>query len=697
MLPTSPSRPLRRLALAATAVALIAAAAPAATAADDPPTTGSGPDAAAKTRAAAQVHEVRSVPSRAAGLLVTYDKVATTRSSTVTAAARKVAKAEVGALAPATVPVSADTSAIRFAEPASLADAQKAAAEVAELPGIASVVPDRYRTIRTASPVTPNDTFFADQWALWDTRDVADGAALPSGGYGTHNPALWRATRGSSSVVVAVLDTGRTTHPDLDANTVAGFDMMSEGTAEWARDGDGRDADPADEGDWVELGQCDLDDEYDSSWHGTHVAGIVAAASGNARGIAGNAPGVKVQHVRVLGTCGGIDSDILAAITWASGGVVPGLPVNTTPAKVINMSFGGAGGACPAVWNSTIAAARARGSVLVAAAGNEDLDAAEVTPANCAGVVTVGATEEYGQRASYSNSGPTVDLSAPGGESIPEIGMRGVLSTLNDGTTTPDNPAYAEYDGTSMAVPAVSGAAALIASLGTTSPAQIESALRAAVQPFPRYGGDLAPWDCTTATCGTGILDLARVPVRRSAPAVSGAVRPGAVVRASAGTWIGGPSGFRYQWLRNGAPIAGATGASYRVQVADVGRRLAVRVTGVKAGFSIPTATSGQSAVVPKVASSATLVVKPKSTRYGRTRATLKATVRVGAGSPTGTVVFRDGTKVLKKAKVRAGRASYTLGKRTLKRGKHKITVTFVPSSGSYASARSKVVSLRVR
>ncbi len=698
MLPLSGSRRLRRFSLAVTTATVLALIGGATTVASADETSGgtSGPDPAAKAQAAAEVSERGAVPRRAAGVIVSYDK-ATARSTAVTAAARKVAKDEVGPLSAATVPVNATVSAIRFAEPASLADAQRAAAEIAALPGVASAVPDLYRTIRAASPVTPNDPLFSEQWALWDPRTSAeDGTPLPTGGYGSHSPALWRATRGSGSVVVAVVDTGRTAHPDLDGNTVAGFDMISDGGADGARDGDGRDADPSDLGDWVVTGQCDADDNYASSWHGTHVAGIVAAASGDALGVAGNAPGVKVQHVRVLGACGGTDSDILAGITWASGGSVPGVPVNPTPAKVINLSLGGESATCPALWSSTIAAARARGSVVVAAAGNEDMDASQATPANCAGVVTVAAIEEYGQRASYSNFGSVVDLSAPGGEIAHELGYRGVLSTLNDGTTVPANPAYAEYQGTSMAAPAVAGAAALIASLGTTSPAQIEAGLRGAVQPFPRYGGGLAPWDCTTATCGTGILDLARVPVRLSAPGVLGAVRPGAVVRASTGTWLGSPA-FRYQWLRNGAAIAGATSSSYRVQPADVGRRLAVRVTGVRTGFSIPAVTSPSSAVVPKVSSTVAVAVSPKTARYGRTRATLKATVRVGAGAPSGTVVFRDGKKVLKKVKVRSGRATYRLGKRTLKRGKHKITATYVPASSRYAGARSKVVTLRVR
>src|SRR5690606_19803516 len=107
----------------------------------------------------------------------------------------------------------------------------------------------------------------------------------------------------------------------------------------------------------------------DSSWHGTHVAGLAAAVRDNAKGIAGMAPDAKIVPVRALGKCGGTMSDVAAAITWASGGEVPGLPVNPNPADVINMSLSSAVTCQPFV-QAAIDDAVGRGVTVVAAAGN---------------------------------------------------------------------------------------------------------------------------------------------------------------------------------------------------------------------------------------------------------------------------------------------------------------------------------------
>src|SRR5690606_31257016 len=147
-----------------------------------------------------------------------------------------------------------------------------------------------------------------------------------------------------NGVVVAVLDTGITRHGDLDANVLPGYDFISD--AGKANDGDGRDNDPSDPGDWVTLNQCPGGNRAEnSSWHGTHVAGTIAAVTNNAKGVAGTAFGARILPVRVLGTCGGYDSDIADAIVWAAGGSVSGVPTNANPAEVINLSLGG-GGAC---------------------------------------------------------------------------------------------------------------------------------------------------------------------------------------------------------------------------------------------------------------------------------------------------------------------------------------------------------------
>ncbi len=219
-----------------------------------------------------------------------------------------------------------------------------------------------------------------------------------------------------SGVTVAVIDTGITAHPDLDDRLVAGYDFVSnpevlaaprsEGGEPVPFDGDyagdfgglGRDADPTDPGDWRGVAPV-----RDSTWHGTHTAGVIADV----------VPGAKIQPIRALSWRGGLLSDVAAGITWASGGTVDGTPANATPSQVINLSFS-VQAACPNTLQTAIDDAVARGSVVVAAAGNNNADATGYAPGNCANVITVGATNADGKRATYSNYGAVVDASAPG-------------------------------------------------------------------------------------------------------------------------------------------------------------------------------------------------------------------------------------------------------------------------------------------
>src|SRR5690606_35071991 len=159
---------------------------------------------------------------------------------------------------------------------------------------------------------------------------------------------------------------------------VAGYDFISD--ASIAGDGNGRDSNPQDEGDW--------ENPYPSSWHGTHVAGTIAAVTNNAKGVAGVAFGARVQPVRVLGHGRGCTSDITDAIVWASGGTVSGVPANATPAEVINMSLGG-GGYCSSTYQNAINSAVSRGTVVVVAAGNSNANVANFTPASCSNVIAV--------------------------------------------------------------------------------------------------------------------------------------------------------------------------------------------------------------------------------------------------------------------------------------------------------------------
>jgi serine protease len=329
---------------------------------------------------------------------------------------------------------------------------------------------------------TPNDPSYTAQWDLYETTA------------GIRAPAAWDQATGTG-VVVAVIDTGYRPHADLTGQLVAGYDMIADTAV--SVDGNGRDSDPSDPGDWHAAGFCSTDDPGEnSSWHGTHVAGTIAAKTNNGVGVAGIAFNAKVQPVRVLGKCGGYTSDIADGITWASGGTVSGVPANATPAKVLNLSLGG-GGTCDTTTQTAINGARSRGASVIVAAGNENQNASNSSPANCSGVVAVAATDRYGARAYYSNYGSIVALAAPGGD-VRASASNGILSTLNAGTTTPGADNYAYYQGTSMATPHVAGVAALMYSAKpTATPDQITAALKSSARAFPG----------TCSQCGAGLLD----------------------------------------------------------------------------------------------------------------------------------------------------------------------------------------------
>ncbi len=359
-------------------------------------------------------------------------------------------------------------------------------------PGVVLAEPDAM----SQPTFVPNDPSFPSQW---------DDAAPTSGSYGANLPGAWDITTGSTNVVVAVLDTGKLDHVDLAGRFLPGYDMISGATV--ANDGGGRDSDPSDPGDWVTsadsasgtLAGCAV---HNSTWHGTHVAGTIGAASNNGIGVAGINHVSKILPVRVLGKCGGYNSDIADGIRWAAGLSVAGVPANPNPAKVINMSLGGSG-ACSATYQSAISAAVAAGTVVVVAAGNSNADAVNFEPADCVGVVAVAATNPAGSRSYYSNYGTTVKIAAPGGE-MNVATANGVLSTLNTGTTVPAADSYAYYQGTSMASPHVAGIASLLFSVNPTlTPAQVLALLQSTVTAFP------AGSTCTVALCGSGIVNAA--------------------------------------------------------------------------------------------------------------------------------------------------------------------------------------------
>ncbi|MFF5636420.1 S8 family peptidase [Streptomyces sp. NPDC012825] len=366
-------------------------------------------------------------------------------------------------------------------------DAQKVAAAFLADPDVAYVVPDR-RVYATA--VDPAE--YGYQWDLYETTA------------GMNVPAAWKQATGKG-VTVAVIDTGITRHTELSAKLLPGYDFISH---TWtANDGGGRDNDPSDAGDWLKTGECGKDEygnpvpsgDRNSSWHGTHVAGTIAAAA-NGYGTVGVAHEANILPVRVLGRCGGTTSDIVDAITWASGGTVTGVPANKNRAAVINMSLGGKF-TCDQAYNAALKGARDRGTTVVVSAGNDNTDAAAYSPAGCANVITVAASDREGNRAAYSNYGQVVDVTAPGGETA-DSANNGIWSTLNTGTTTPGKEKYASYQGTSMAAPHIAGLAALLKQKNPSlTPAQIEQTIKNNTRALPGTcdGG-----------CGAGLSDATK-------------------------------------------------------------------------------------------------------------------------------------------------------------------------------------------
>jgi serine protease len=405
-------------------------------------------------------------------------------------------------------------------------------------PNVEFVAPDLRRYVHTL----PNDPLVSNQWYLLGTEVSALRAE-----------SAWDVTTGSAGTVVAVLDTGvRFDHPDLLAASASGkllpgYDFVSGETSSsfvGANDGDGRDANPIDPGDWVSesdrsaLGfeNCELSD---SSWHGTRVAGVIAAKTNNSAGMAGVSHNTWILPVRVMGKCGGRDSDIMAAMRWAAGLSVAGVPNNPYPAKVINLSLGGSG-ACTAAYQSVASELAERGVLVVASAGNEGGPVS--APANCAGVLGVTGVRHIGTKVGFSNLGPSIGIAAPGGNCVStgagQPCLFSIITATNLGSTVPTSSSYTDQFnfnvGTSFSAPMVSGTAALMhavnAKLGTL---QLIERLQQSAMPFPANPnlgtptchvpagpGDIQNTECycTTSTCGAGLLN--------ASGAVNQAVRP---------------------------------------------------------------------------------------------------------------------------------------------------------------------------
>ncbi|MEO8137294.1 MAG: S8 family peptidase [Betaproteobacteria bacterium] len=336
-----------------------------------------------------------------------------------------------------------------------------------------------------ATAVIPNDTYFSKQWNLLGPSD---------GYYGIDAVRAWTLSTGSASTIVSVVDTGIRPHTELYDRIIGGYDFI-------AMEDNGLDP-----GDYTKDGECGEGEKgTKSGWHGTHVSGTIAADSNNSQGISGIDWKAQILPVRVLGPCGGYRSDIQDGLTWAAGAPVPGIPQNMFPAKVINMSLGGPG-KCDLSYQEAINRAVAQGAFIAVAAGNENDNSDDYSPASCLGVMTVAATGPGGDTTPYSNYSFRLEISAPGGDSENYGSSGSIYSTVNSGLTSPEFSDYGYKQGTSMASPHVAGVASLMLGINPAlSPGEIYYLLQDTALPFPS-----GTWCRTSGKCGAGIVSASR-------------------------------------------------------------------------------------------------------------------------------------------------------------------------------------------
>jgi serine protease len=473
-------------------------------------------------------------------------------------------------------------------------------------PDVEYAVPDRRRYPQATNP---NDSLFGGQWYLKNS-EVSSVDAIGA----------WDTELGSTGIVIAVLDTGVLyDHPDLGrgdsgGKLLPGFDFVS-GTAQ-ANDGGGRDVDPSDPGDWIDANDktnaaftnCDTSG---SSWHGTRVSGMIGARTNNASGVAGLDWNSFILPVRVLGKCGGTDSDIIAGMRWAAGLPVAGVPLNPTPARILNLSLG-ATGPCELSYRDTINELTARKVLVVISAGNEGTMVS--SPANCPGVAAVAAIRHAGSKVGFSNLGPEVSIAAPGGNCVNVNGGPCLFSldtTSDSGATGPGAFTFTDQTnsnlGTSFSAPIVSGIAGLMLSRNANlSTSQMLARLREGARPFPTAVSDapaitachvpvsttdfqLEQCLCTESTCGAGMANAAGALAAADRPIAAvtlpGNVFPGQNVslNAAASAASCGRSIVSFSWLvvlpvTNPPAIVGANTANATV-IAPASGSITVRVT----------------------------------------------------------------------------------------------------------------------
>lgn len=455
-----------------------------------------------------------------------------------------------------------------------------------------------------------NDTYYK---YLWNVNSAS------SSTYGVRAESAWGMSTGAGAVI-GIIDTGITRNVDLNAHVIAGYDFV---------DGD--------------TNPTDLGPEYATSWHGTHVAGIAAGIAKNGAGIFGVAPGASIEPIRMLGPNGGTTDDLVAAILWGSGVSQAGASVaNARPADVLNLSLGSDSSAnlsCPTAVQTAINQAVAAGTTVVVAAGNDSTSLTKTYPANCSNVIRVTATGDRGTRARYSNYGTAsmpATVAAPGGSA----------TTSND-----PNPrhwilsswpnSYQFMVGTSMAAPHISGEIALLRARNHSLTPQQLTSLVAGHTTHLTDG-------CTTVRCGPGVANATQAVAHISAPSltksrVAGTVRVGRRLTAVATTALESRH-LRYQWLRNGRAITGATGRTYRLTRADYRTKVSVRITASASARSV-TRTSAATTVARGTFAKRSNPKVSGTMRVGRT-----LSVRRGSWSPQPTKYryqwLRDGQVV---------------------------------------------------
>ncbi len=509
--------------------------------------------------------------------------------------------------------------------PVSVARAKEIAAQLAADPAVEYAEPD----MPVRAVATPLDTGFAGrQWNLqaagtsFVSTSLTGGTKTLSNGGGANFQTAWDTTVGQNSVRVAVIDSGIVaTQTDLSGVLLSGYDFITSSFT--ANDGDGRDADPSDPGDWITSAektanaQCDdgVAGDTPSSWHGTHMAGLIAAQWGNSgaagTSIAGAAPSVRIVPVRVLGKCGGVTSDVIDAMRWAAGLAVAGVPANTNPAQVISVSLGG--GSCSTAIQTAVNEIIAANVSIVAANGNESASTA-LAPASCNGVVGVTAHVINGENADYANVGSTTTISAPGGGQGTLLTATNLTnsdaayylwSTVVFGPTTPTSTyvaagtscasgctgsAISGFTGTSPATPQVAATLALMLSVDPTlTPAQLRAQLRASARPHPTGGY----CQFETNMCGAGLLDANRAVLMASAAAPAAdagpdqrAVAGSTVTLSGSAIALGIKTITTYLWtVESGtATLTGATNASASFVAPAAGSTVLLRLTATDSG-----------------------------------------------------------------------------------------------------------------